>query len=407
MKSILALLAFSLSFAGFSQTLFEPFFDSAARKNELNVFANVDVNSTSIKREFFNTLIWGGTIDSDMKDRTFKSHKGVNRFGIYANAEIEYKNGDKGKPDKKFGWNVKAGYYAIGNITYTKDLFELMFYGNENIKNDTAYLSGTKVKFTQFSKLGFGFYSLKNGSGLTFNLVNVENDFSGGLRTGKWIDHNYSTEIEFQMNGDFYMTNQRPSNGLGVALDGQWNFNVPWGKSKAIFQLSAQNIGAAYMYAGQIHYSADTTFHYSGFTINQIINRTFDVSSTKELLDSLGVKSDTVKRWTLLPGYIQAAKIIDIQANKKLQSFLGIRLYPALGAVPMGYAGLYYRFINACSVSGYLAYGGSAKFRGGLSVAYHVKRLRLQVGVDDVYGLLSKRGYSSSFYGRLSWILRK
>lgn len=412
MKAIITLLSLIISWTGTAQTLFEPFYDSAATKKELGLFANVDVNGTSMRREFFNTLIWGGTIDSEMKNRSFDKHKGVNRIGLYAVGELTYRNGFSGKnrdgkSAKKMAWNFKAGYYAIGNVTYTKDFFELLFYGNENIKNDTAHLTGTKLKFTQFSKVGFGFYSLKNNSGLTLNLVNVENDFSGGLRNGKWIDHNNSSDIELQMNGDFYMTEQNFSNGIGFALDGEYNFKVPWGKHKAVFQVSGQNLGLAYMYRGQIHYSADTTFHYSGFTINQLLNRSFDFSNSRELLDSLGVKFDTVKRWTVLPGYLQAAKIVDINSAKKIQSYFGIRLYPVLGAVPMGYAGVYYRFIKTCSVSAYMAYGGSSRFRGGLSLAYHANALRFQLGVDDVYGLLSKKGFGNSFYGRLIWILKK
>lgn len=390
----------------FGQSTFPLFRDNLLQTNRLNFFGNFDVTGTSMRKEFLNTLAFGGYIDSEMKDRTMKSHRANNRVGAFVSGDISYVSGATSLfKSGKYSWLVKAGYYVTGNINYTKDAFKMTFYGNSYLGEDTANLTGTRISGMQFQKAGFGFYHRKTGSSLTLNLVNVQNQYGGYIRNGKWYQGADADSINLRLNGDMtYSTGKDFSKGIGFAVDFDFYLKVPWLKDSATFQFTVQNLGAAYMFQPQTRYFADSTYRFSGFTFDQIKNSGNMFGDDFSLLDSLNIQKKEVKRWVMVPAFIQISKLVDLESAKKLQSFFGIRFYPTIGIVPTGFAGLFYRFVPKVSVSANVAFGGSSIFRGGLMLAYHGNKLGIQLGTDDIYGLVSKKGFGQSALIRLSWL---
>ncbi|MNJ85451.1 hypothetical protein D3C87_29260 [compost metagenome] len=390
----------------FGQSTFPLFRDSLLQTNRLNFSGNFDVTGTSMRKEFLNTLAFGGYIDSEMKDRTLKAHRANNRVGAFLSGEVSYVSGATSLfKSGKYSWLVKAGYYVTGNVNYTKDAFKMTFYGNSYLGEDTANLTGTRISGMQFQKAGFGFYHRKTGSSLTLNVVNVQNQYGGYIRNGKWYQGANADSINLRLNGDMtYSSGKDFSKGIGFAVDFDFYLKVPWLKDSATFQFTVQNLGAAYMFKPQTQYSADSTYRFSGFTFDQIKNGGNMFGDDFSLLDSLNVQKKEVKRWVMVPAFIQISKLVDLESAKKLQSFFGIRFYPTIGIVPSGFAGLFYRFIPRVSASANVAFGGSSIVRGGLMFAYHGDKLGIQLGTDDIYGLVSKRGFGQSALIRLSWL---
>lgn len=390
----------------FGQSTFPLFRDSLLQTNRLNFSGNFDVTGTSMRKEFLNTLAFGGYIDSEMKDRTMKAHRANNRVGAFISGDISYVSGATSLfKSGKYSWLVKAGYYVVGNVNYTKDAFKMTFYGNSYLGADTANLTGTRISGMQFQKAGFGFYHRKTGSSLTLNLVNVQNQYGGYIRNGKWYQGADVDSINLRLNGDMtYSTGKDFSKGIGFAVDFDFYLKVPWLKDSATFQFTVQNLGAAYMFKPQTRYFADSTYRFSGFTFDQIKHSGNMFGDDFSLLDSLNIQKKEVKRWVMVPAFIQISKLVDLESAKKLQSFFGIRFYPTIGIVPTGFAGLFYRFVPKVSVSANVAFGGSSIFRGGLMFGYHGNKLGIQLGTDDIYGLVSKKGFGQSALIRLSWL---
>jgi hypothetical protein len=405
MKYFGVFLCVFLAINSFAQTTFSTMADSVWNVRKIEAFGNLDLNGTSLQRDLYQTLIFGGEIDQTTKDNSMKAHGSNNRFGIFGTAELVYSDGIKTlDKNKRIGWHVKAGYYVAGNINYTKDAYRMAFYGNEYFQNDTATFTGTRVRMTQFQKIGFGIDLLDKRFSATINFVNVQNDVNLYIQKGKWIDINNSSVVQVDAVADAYYTSQRFSNGIGFAFDAKYQFYVPWGKSKAAFEVTLQNMGAAYINQGQNHYKVDSTYTYGGFNLDQLVGNSL-FNEDNALMDSLRLEKDTVKRWIMLPGFIQAGKLIDYRSAKKLQTFFGIRFYPSIGVVPSGYVGLYYRFVPRWSAAANVAFGGSSVVRGGISIGYHSDKWRVQLATDDIYGALSRKGYGSSIVGRITWLL--
>lgn len=411
MKSILLInfFLFGVIFPSAAQFSYPVLSDSVYTANRLELDGGVDLHGTSLKRELFGTLIWGGAISDEMKDRSFAKHSDVNRFGITANNELRYFHG-KGRVLRRdsISWGVKAGYFAVGNLTYGTDVFGLVFYGNEEYLSNTATFSNTRLNFTQFQKVGFGLFDKYTGSSLFLNLVNVQNYADLNIRKGELTQNEDGSQVDLDLRGDFSQTvGSSFSKGIGLALDIDYRLEVPWMKDgKTWFQISAQNLGLAYMHTGVTNYSVDSNYTYTGFQLNQLTNGSSVFGDDFSILDSMGIQKITKHPWIKLPGYVQAMKLIDPNASQKMQSFFGVRLYPTLNSVPSVFAGAYWKVISPVALSGALAYGGFGGFRTGVYLTYTAKSVNLVIGSEDVVGLVSASGLGQSFLTRLTWKLK-
>src|SRR3989344_686884 len=98
MKSgkLLVLMTCFSSVIGSAQMIYPSYSDSAIHHPIIETDGIFDLQGSAIRREFSNTLLFGGFIDEGMKGRAFEKHSAVNRFGINANAEVRYINGGGG-----------------------------------------------------------------------------------------------------------------------------------------------------------------------------------------------------------------------------------------------------------------------------------------------------------------------
>ncbi len=408
MKTLLLVLVVLASGTVSAQLLMPAYGDSVfLTQNTIELDGIGEYQGSAIRREFANTLVFGGFIDTEMKDRSFDHHNEINRFGGNANAEIRYIHGS----GKLFGrdsltWMVKAGYNAIGNLNYGKDVFGLAFYGSVPYIGMTAELTNTTLDFAAFQKIGFGLVSKKNGSSITLNLINVQEYADGLIRKGELKQNEDASQIDLLLNGNFRFTEGTGfSKGLGAAIDIDYRVRVPWGKSFTTFQISGQNLGFAYIHSGLRRYEADSSYSYDGFDLDYFNDDENPLGEDFALLDSLGISSDTVKRAVMLPGYIQAAKLVDLHSPKKLQSYFGIRLYPTFNSVPLLFAGVYWKTAKFVHTAASLSYGNFGNLKGGLYATLIFDKFNWMIGTDNLVGVVSRAGTGESVVTKLVWKL--
>ena len=408
MRTVLLIVLLLASGAVSAQLIYPAYGDSVfLTQNVIELEGVGEYQGSAIRREFSNTLVFGGFIDTDMKDRSLSHHEEINRFGGNATTEIRYIHG-KGR---LFGrdsltWMVKAGYTAIGNLNYGKDVFGLAFYGNTAYLNNTAILTNTSFDFAAFQKIGFALVSKKNSSSVTLNLINVQHYADGVIRKGELKQNEDASQLDLLLNGNFRFTEGTSmSKGLGAAIDIDYRIRVPWGKSFTTFQISGQNLGFAYLHQGLRRYETDSSYSYDGFDLDQFRDDENPLGDDFSLLDSLGIRSDTVKRAIMLPGYIQAAKLVDFNSARKLQSYFGIRLYPTFNSVPLLFAGVYWKAAKFLHASASLSYGNFGNLKGGLYATLVFDKFNWMIGTDNLVGVVARAGSGESVVTKLVWKL--
>ncbi|MFM7682386.1 MAG: hypothetical protein ACKO7P_06530 [Bacteroidota bacterium] len=185
MKQFIAILFLILIENGFSQSWLPNYHDSLInRKHEIVLTGTADYASTSLHKSLTQKLIYGGEITTEIKDKSRSLHLGVNQFGSDLNTEAEYRNYTVSLfKNPNWGFTAKVGYYSFIGARYSKDLFDLTFYGNQDYLGDTASVSGTKFSSYSFQKVGFGWLDKKSKSSVSLNLFNLSSFSEANIRT--------------------------------------------------------------------------------------------------------------------------------------------------------------------------------------------------------------------------------
>lgn len=371
------------------------------------VSGNLDFNSTSVRNEISSKFIFGGFIDSEMKDNSLSKHKSVNRYGVDANGTIDYINYNI-RPFKNIasGLVLRAGTNYIAGVQYPKHTFELAMYGNSNYVGETMDLSGTDLSYMAFQKFGVGLINPKSQSYITINLYNISSSYNIDFRDLSVTQNEDGSVVELRMDGDVTLPISSNFNqGFGVGFD--FGYTIPFHYSsknpekQALIEIEARNIGVAYLYENQKQYTFDTTFVFSGFRFDQLFGDNVMNFDSLNVLDTLGVKQSEGQVFQMLPGFIQVGKAIDAGSNQKLQSFYGLRMYPTVIYSPIAYAGVDYKPTAKVHVGASFSYGGFGGFRGGIYAMANFDKLNLGLGTENILGLASSQAYGKSLNLRL------
>ncbi len=244
-KIILFLLCLGF-FSAFGQHSLPIQMDTSIYKYEVIGTGILDYGGTSIKNEISQKLLYGGFIDSEMKDRSLSSHKLQNRIGVDATAEIEFRDyKTKIFKQDKYGYFVRGGYYNYVSAAYSKDIFNLVFNGNTSYLGDTAKFSGTQANAFSFQKIGFGFIDKKSKSNIGINYYNISSITDTYIRSGNLIMDSTASNVQLDMGGRFRYENGKKFNkGWGIGFDADFRIPVRWtNESQAFFQVQLKNIG--------------------------------------------------------------------------------------------------------------------------------------------------------------------
>ena len=118
----------------------------------ISINGDFEAGSNGFQNVIMDRLLFGGHIDTKIKDASIKNMNGYNNLGINLNYDITAFFGKKSKYCFLLG--VKDQY--VLNATYTKDFYTLLMYGNKPFLNQTANFSGTNINAMRFQEIKFG-----------------------------------------------------------------------------------------------------------------------------------------------------------------------------------------------------------------------------------------------------------
>ncbi|PBQ33386.1 hypothetical protein CNR22_16900 [Sphingobacteriaceae bacterium] len=224
-----------------------------------------------------NKLIWGGYIDNDLKAESAKHLKAKNNFGLLLNYDVH----SFFKGTKKFDFLIGIKEQQVLNATYSRDAFNLMFYGNQMYRGQTADLSNLSLNALRFQEIKFGAIMHHVDSvgkiGVSVSLIKGEQLFyiktnnNSGLYTSA-----DGSEIVFNSNFNMALSdtnNKRIGgfNGIGASADifFETTYKSRGGK-KCLLTVNANNIGFIHWWKNSVQYSSDSSLRYTGYNIRNI-----------------------------------------------------------------------------------------------------------------------------------------
>lgn len=379
--------------------------DTSFSKNTYFIESGTEYHSNSLPNSLTKKFIFGGQIPNEQLQNTFNDQATINRFAVQSFNEFRCFIGNKKLFKDSISWGVKAGVYGHANTFFSKDAFGLAFLGNEQYLGNAANFSELSLNTAIFQKIGFGIFNKSSKSSFFLNLVNLQQYSKAYFRKAYLTQNSDASEIDLKLQGEIAFTPTNAfSTGIGFALDFDKRIAVQLqNEQKATIQIQVQNLGLAFVNDGLRRYEIDSTYNYSGFQINQLINANEFFGSNFSLMDSLGIKQRITKSWVLLPAFIQVSKLIDGTSTKKIQTYYGIKLYPTIAAIPAGFLGLYWKINSKIALASSISYGAFGRFRNGWYFTYTGKKISGSIGTDDALGFVSKKAFGQSLFLRFSW----
>jgi hypothetical protein len=403
-RNSLIVLCFGCFSGVFGQQLLPIQYDTSLYSQEFFMQGLADYGATSLHNDLTKKFLYGGAITNDIKDRSNKSHNGINRVGADVSGEMEYRNYSVNLFKKQnLGFLVKGGYYNYLSLIYAKDLFGLAFYGNESYLGENIDFSGTRFSAISFQKVGFGIIDKKTKSNVALNFYSISNFSEGQIRSGQLFQSEDGDSVNLGLDGTIEMaagSNFFKGYGIGVDLD----FKIPviFRADKVSFiQFTAKNLGVSYLNSPITRYSADTNIAYTGFEFQQLYGESSILDGNISVLDSLGIDSTSVKKVRFLPGYFQVGKIVDEMNPARIQSFFGLRVYPSIAYTPLLFAGAQIKALPWLDFGAHASYGGFTNFRVGLYSQIKFSSWSFGLATEDLVGMVSPNGRGQSIITRL------
>lgn len=370
-------------------------FDKMGRSVSVN--GEYELGSNGMQNKFLNKFIYGGYIDNATKDAAYRQMKLYNVLG----ATMHYNVSAFFGKSPKYSYLIGFQDQRIFNATYTKDLYQLAFYGNKPYLGETKSLGGSNINSLRFQELKLGFIwhkidtTAKIGASVSIlrgqQLFYIRANNNSSLYT-----NNDGTEMEFNSNFSMALgdTNNRNKafafSGIGASAD--IFFETPYqsrlGKS-SVLTVNVNNLGFIHWFDESIQYSSDSTFRFDGYHVNNI--KDLSDSTLKNISKDTIVKNATNARKqsfnTNIPTNLLLINKI-IFTNKYALS-TGFRYVFHANYKPYIFIENEYSFTPKVLMTLHVGYGGYSRLNVGLALVYNSKQWFFKIGSNSLQGYIS------------------
>lgn len=371
-------------------------YSSAGRSIGFNM--DFEAGSNGIKNGMVNKLLLGGYIGDGLKNNSARTMRAINNFGIHLNYDFSAFV----KGNKNFDLHFGIKEQSLLNATFTKDFYNLMFYGNSMYKGQTASLKNSNINALRFQEFKFGvmMHSIDTIGkiGVAVSLLRGEQLFfiktfnnSSLYTSADGSDVAFYSDFSMAISDTASIKNFRNFKGIGASAD--LYFETPY-KSKigqsSVLIVSANNIGFIHWGDNSVQYSSDSLLNFSGYTVNSLDDlkdstlRRIDADSLVQRLTSARKESFNVNiptnlllinkikfssRYTLVTGYRYI-----FNANYKAYFFTESEIT--------------YRKITSTL---HIGYGGYGRLNVGVSVSYNNPHWYLKLGSNSLQGFIAPK----------------
>lgn len=405
-SSIILFIAF-LSFRAIAQYN-SGFMDFERTRNSVSVNAEFEAGSNGIQNAMVNKLLFGGYIDKPMKDAALNSMHGYNQMGLNLNYDVKTFFGRK--PNYSFLIGMKN--QEILNATYTKDFYQLMFYGNKPFLDKTANFTGTNINALRFQELKFGIIMHKVDTsakiGLSVSFVKGEQLFYIKANNNSSLYTNSDgTELIFQSNFNMAVsdtsTKKNPFSFNGVGASADLFFETPYKSnvgSQSVLTVNANNIGFIHWSENSVQYSSDSVLKFEGYHINNILDLK-DSTLNKINTDSILREVTNARKESFNTNIPTNLIIINkIYFGRKIFALnTGFRYMFHSNYKPYIFAEGEYIIKKKFTICLHVGYGGYTRINAGLAFMYNSKGWFVKLGSHSLQGYIApKQTYGQGLF---------
>lgn len=413
MKKIVALILFFIPFSLFGQ--FNQWFPGQMdySKTQVNAVFHYDVDALSMTNKFINTYRNGKYIDLETKDKVRDKLKDKNVIGGELGVSLFYRSAADSL--KKRGWYAGVTHTSIFESRFTKDLFQLYFYGNKPFAGKTADIGNMSLNQLTYQQLQLGLFQIVDkaacrhvfGFGLGF--VNGQDfkkikTYSSSLYTAAdatYLEMDLALEAQHADSADHKFG---AFNGSGAA--GSLYYQVEK-KDNYLITLQIKDIGFIAWNDYSANLVVDTNYYFDGIEVTNLLDSVYlEVKSVDDYKNSFLKENENKKAATILPASVH------LSFNKwlsKQRLLVGLTIQYRFKTIQLPLATIQATYTGNKNVFAgvQLQYGGYGGLHAGVKAGIKIgQRFLVEAGTQYLDGLLAgKSRGGQGLYVRLGAML--
>lgn len=374
-------------------------YSRSGRSVSLNL--DFEAGSNAINSAMMNKLVLGGEIDKELKDQSAKKLRAYNNFGINLNYDVNAFF----KGNSKFDFLIGIKNQELTNGYFTRDFYNLLFYGNTAYKGKTADLNNCNFNALRFQEVKFGAIMNKVDStgkiGVSVSFLKGEQLFY--LNTGDNANlYTSSDGSEIIWNSNFSLAlsdtgNKRIGsfNGIGASADlfFETTYKSKIGK-RSVLIVNANNIGFIYWRNQSVQYQSDSIYKYSGYTVtnfNDLRDTVLGDISRDSIVNQL-INNYSSNFNVNIPTNLLI--INKIYFGKEAFSFsFGFRHIFNANYIPYVFIEPEYRYKNV-TFGLHTGYGGYVRLNVGVSATCNLQNWFFRLGSNSLQGFMFPNKFS-------------
>lgn len=348
----------------------------------------------------------GGFISRDVRQHSMDAITDNGRGGYESGGRISYAWGDSLFGHADWQPMISASYRMAEGLRFTKDEYHLTFFGNSDLVDQTAHLGPSRHEQVTYSTIGFGVQNKRSGTWLELALVSGQALNAVDIRTGDLYTAPDGRYLELQLDGDYWASDTSGqafgrSNGLGAAVNFQWNKNICVLGAPAVFGIGVRDLGVIAWNSNSVRIQSDTTIHFEGLVVNDILdvgNLNLDRATLQDSL-GLGFKSGTF--WRALPARFAAnlrfGRPLGREDLGRLYTYeLTVEQHYLPGYVPYARLDRNFSLCSALCAGVGVSYGGFGGLRAAVGLDAQCGPLRINLQTYNLIGLVSDQAMGRS-----------
>jgi len=409
--SIYFISLFSFSTISFSQILTP---DTSKKKEQSIEFAgDFFISSNAISNTFIKEFYNGNFLTEELKLDVSEKLISKNRLGgafksglTYSYHSLEGKN----KPIVSFSFFDRHHL----NMSFSDDLFDLVFFGNKIFAGDTAKVGNFRFNNLHYEQLRFGWKwggDFSHGSyGFAFSLLSGDqNQYIDGNSSGLFTSANGSY-LAFPLTMSVYQTDTAQTKyfsqtGMGMSVDLFYEMPyVVWNKPGRI-TFAANDLGFIGWNNNSLHYEVDSFYYFSGIEVEDLVHLDTNALAPSNTENIINRNADISKEKysTRIPC------TIDIHTRSyygnQISFEKGIILMLNTSAKPYYFAKLHFLLgrKKVFDLSYTFGYGGYGKFNAGIEAKVEfAKSYSIHIVDNYLFSGISRESYGMGLSVKLT-----
>jgi hypothetical protein len=253
--------------------------DSA--KHEFSLRFQGYYHNQNLNNDFLSLFYSGGYLDTTLKNSVSDNLHDNNRIGAETNIGLKYFNHHAhffGKPS--WGWYTSVEDIGFYHGVFSKNAFDLLFYGNSKFAGDTISLSNVGFESFRYQKITFGGFDKENHSYIGISLLKGQNYSNFELNQADLYTAPLGENISLDLNADYRQSDSLKKgmdafNGWGLSTDLVFYLNV--GKNRNVkfnnaFKISIQDLGFITWNDKSSITRIDSNYFFEGFETNDLFD---------------------------------------------------------------------------------------------------------------------------------------